>query len=123
MTTVHPADTAVAAAIAPTVLSHSARQRIFLYLGFLVALLAFGSPHGGLIEIPISFFLKNRLHLTAQELADFRLVLPSRSICLSSSNYPRHLESLRHERPGIYAVVRRHHRRHYAYFAFIPVTL
>jgi hypothetical protein len=74
MTTVHPADTAVAAAVAPTVLSHSARQRIFLYLGFLVALLAFGSPHGGLIEIPISFFLKNRLHLTAQELADFRLV-------------------------------------------------
>jgi len=29
---------------------------------------------GGLIDIPISFFLKNRLHLTAHEVADFRLV-------------------------------------------------
>jgi hypothetical protein len=40
----------------------------------LIALLAFGSPFGGLIDIPISFFLKNRLHLTAHEVADFRLV-------------------------------------------------
>jgi len=29
---------------------------------------------GGLIDIPISFFLKNRLHLTAHDVADFRLV-------------------------------------------------
>jgi MFS family permease len=36
-------------------------------------LLAFGSPSGGLIDIPISFFLKNRLHLTAHEVANFRL--------------------------------------------------
>jgi Na+/melibiose symporter-like transporter len=40
----------------------------------LVFLLAFGDPAGGLINIPISFFLKNKLNLTAQELADFRLV-------------------------------------------------
>ena len=37
-------------------------------------LLAFGSPNGGLIDIPISFFLKNRLHLQAHEVAEFRLV-------------------------------------------------
>ena len=37
-------------------------------------LLAFGAPSGGLIDIPISFFLKNKLHLKAHELADFRLV-------------------------------------------------
>ena len=46
----------------------------FLYLGILIVLLAFGGPSGGLIDIPISFFLKNRLHLTAHEVATFRLV-------------------------------------------------
>ena len=50
------------------------RQTIFLYLGILIILLAFGSPAGGLIDIPISFFLKNRLHLTAHEVANFRVV-------------------------------------------------
>src|SRR3977135_310066 len=61
-------------AIVPVILSPSVRQRIFLYLGFLIILLAFGSPSGGLIDIPISFFLKNKLHLEAHELAIFRLV-------------------------------------------------
>src|ERR1700674_5015506 len=76
MTTDRPAATVAVVGIAPTILSlsHSVRQRIFLYLGVLIVLLAFGSPHGGLIDIPISFFLKNKLHLTAHELADFRLV-------------------------------------------------
>jgi len=50
------------------------RRRIFLYLGVLIVLLAFGGPSGGLIDIPISFFLKNRLHLEAHEVAHFRLV-------------------------------------------------
>ena len=50
------------------------RQRIFLYLGVLIVLLAFGAPGGGLIDIPISFFLKNKLHLKAHEVAEFRLV-------------------------------------------------
>ena len=62
------------AAIAPTTLSYSVRQRIFLYLGILIILLAFGSPNGGLMDIPISFFLKNKLHLKANEVAVFRLV-------------------------------------------------
>src|SRR5438552_14306181 len=66
--------TTTTVAIAPTILSQAVRQRIFLYLGVLIVLLAFGSPHGGLIDIPISFFLKNKLHLEAHELADFRLV-------------------------------------------------
>ncbi len=55
-------------------LSPSVRHGIFLYLGILIILLAFGGPSGGLIDIPISFFLKNRLHLTAHEVAAFRLV-------------------------------------------------
>ena len=59
---------------APVSLSYPVRQRIFLYLGVLIVLLAFGSPCGGLIDIPITFFLKNKLHLQAHELAEFRLV-------------------------------------------------
>jgi hypothetical protein len=60
--------------VADAALSHPVRRKIFLYLGALIVLLAFGSPHGGVIDIPISFFLKNKLHLAAHELADFRLV-------------------------------------------------
>lgn len=49
-------------------------MRIFLYLGILIVLLAFGSPAGGFIDIPITFLLKNKLHLAAHDLAVFRLV-------------------------------------------------
>ena len=70
MTIDHSTATAVAAAD----LSPSERHGIFLYLGILIILLAFGGPAGGLIDIPISFFLKNRLHLTAHEVATFRLM-------------------------------------------------
>ena len=63
-----------AAAVDSVDLSPSERQSIFLYLGILIVLLAFGAPSGGLVDIPISFFLKNRLHLTAHEVANFRLV-------------------------------------------------
>jgi MFS family permease len=66
--------TAAAAAASAADLSPSERHGIFLYLGILIILLAFGGPSGGLIDIPISFFLKNRLHLTAHEVATFRLV-------------------------------------------------
>ena len=58
----------------PTGLPSSARRTIFLYLGVLIVLLAFGSPSGGLIDIPISFLLKNKLHLEAHEVAGFRLM-------------------------------------------------
>ena len=54
---------AAAVAPAPEDLLPSVRRSIFLYLGILIVLLAFGGPSGGLIDIPISFFLKNRLHL------------------------------------------------------------
>jgi len=63
-----------AAAVAAADLSTSARNSIFLYLGILIMLVALGGPSGGLIDIPISFFLKNRLHLTAHQVASFRLV-------------------------------------------------
>ena len=74
MTTDRSADTVAAIAGVPAALPHSVRQRIFLYLGVLIIVLAFGAPSGGLIDIPISFFLKNKLHLEAHEVAVFRLV-------------------------------------------------
>jgi hypothetical protein len=58
----------------PTNLPGSTRYRIFAYLGVLIVLLGFGAPNGGLIDVPISFFLKNRLHLPAHEVAIFRLM-------------------------------------------------
>jgi hypothetical protein len=74
MTIDRPSATVVAVAVAPANLSPLVRRRIFLYLGILIVLLAFGGPSGGLIDIPISFFLKNRLQLKAHEVASFRLV-------------------------------------------------
>src|SRR5579872_99296 len=59
---------------APERLPASVRRHIFFYLGILTVLLAFGGPSGGLIDIPVSFFLKNRLHLEAHEVAHFRLI-------------------------------------------------
>ena len=50
------------------------RWRIFAYLGVLTMLLAFGAPFGGLFDIPLSFLLKNKLHLSAAEVAEFRLL-------------------------------------------------
>lgn len=60
--------------IPPTHLSPPARHKIFLYLGILIVLLAFGAPSGGLFDIPISFLLKNKLHLQAHQVAAFRLI-------------------------------------------------
>ena len=59
---------------APSVLSAAVRTRILLYLGVLLLLLGFGSPGGGLIGLPISFLLKNKLELKAHELAIFSLI-------------------------------------------------
>jgi Na+/melibiose symporter-like transporter len=74
MTTDQPVATAEAVTLAPSVLPPGVRERIFLYLGVLIVLLALGSPTGGLFDIPISFFLKNKLNLEAHETAVFRLV-------------------------------------------------
>ena len=63
-----------AAAVAASPLPYSVRCKVFLYLGLLIVLLGFGSPNGGLIDIPITFLLKNKLHLEAHELAQFRLI-------------------------------------------------
>jgi hypothetical protein len=73
MTSDTPAASLTSNAARSAPLEGSARRNILLYLGVLTALMGFGAPHGGLIYIPISFILKNKLHLSAHEVADFRL--------------------------------------------------
>lgn len=51
----------------------SGKLTIQLYLAILIALLALGAPYGGLIGVPISFILKNRLHLEPDQLSNFKL--------------------------------------------------
>ena len=57
----------------PTPLSLGERSRLLLYAGFLMLLVNFASPNGGLIAIPVNFFLKNRLHLSAEQVATFNI--------------------------------------------------
>ena len=56
-----------------SLISDADRWKIFLFGGGLLLLINFSSPAGGLIDIPVSFFLKNRLHLQSNELAVFKL--------------------------------------------------
>ncbi|MEA2833163.1 MAG: hypothetical protein QOG66_1365 [Methylobacteriaceae bacterium] len=58
----------------PTPLRPAERWRAFAYLGGLIVLISLGDPNGGLMDIPVSFLLKNKLHLEASEVARFRLV-------------------------------------------------
>src|SRR5208283_4716476 len=60
--------------VAPTDLPLSARWRIFAYLAFLIMILGLGDPNEGLLNLPVSFLLKNKLQLQAHEMANFRLV-------------------------------------------------
>ena len=59
-------------ALAP-LLSGVRTRQAFLFGGFLLVLINFASPAGGVIDIPVTFFLKNRMHLSANELAVFKL--------------------------------------------------
>jgi hypothetical protein len=58
-------------AVKGTSLPSPVRNRILIYLGVLLLLMSSG---GGLISIPLSFFLKNKLHLTAHAAANFHLI-------------------------------------------------
>ena len=64
----------VKTAVAPKALAEPVRRRIIVYLGVLIVLLTFGAPGGGLMDIPISFVLKNKLDLSASAVATFRLI-------------------------------------------------
>jgi hypothetical protein len=58
----------------PADLPVSDRSRILIYLGVLVFIIAFGAPGGGLIGVPVFFFMKNKLHMSASQISLFNLV-------------------------------------------------
>src|SRR5689334_14080890 len=49
------------------------RYGLLAYAGVIMLLAVMSTPYGGVISIPLLFFLKNRLHLSAHELALFNL--------------------------------------------------
>jgi hypothetical protein len=51
------------------------RLRLLYFSGLLLLLINLAAPSGGLIGLPVLFFLKNRLHLSAQAFAQFNLWL------------------------------------------------
>jgi hypothetical protein len=61
------------AAAASELLPAPRRLRLLGYAGMIMLLASFASPTGGLIGIPVAFFLKNKLHLRAHEMAVFNL--------------------------------------------------
>lgn len=67
-------DIAFGAAARSSPLTATVRWRMLGYIGLLLILLSFGSPSGGLIGLPITFFLKNKLHLKAHDVANFGLI-------------------------------------------------
>jgi BT1 family protein len=51
------------------------RLRLLIYAGIPILLINFAAPYQGLIGLPITFFLKNRLHLSANQTAQFNLIV------------------------------------------------
>jgi len=74
MTTITAEAATVLPTEAPTDLPGATRNRILTYLGVLVLLVAFGAPFGGLIQVPVSYFLKNKLHFGAIQVSEFLLI-------------------------------------------------
>jgi hypothetical protein len=61
---------------APTAkLAPAARRQIFTYIALLMMLMAFCDPNSGLMDIPISFILKNTMRFDASQVSQFRLVV------------------------------------------------
>ena len=54
-------------------LSGRRRTEAFAFGGLLLMLMNFSGPGSGMLDLPVSFFLKNRMHLQANELAVFKL--------------------------------------------------
>jgi MFS family permease len=50
------------------------RLRLIVYGGVLLTLVQFAVPYEGLIGLPVLFFLKNKLHLSAHGVAQFNLI-------------------------------------------------
>jgi hypothetical protein len=56
-------------------ISSGSRRQIVAYIGILMMLMAFCDPNSGLMDIPVSFLLKNIIHLNALQVSQFRLVV------------------------------------------------
>jgi hypothetical protein len=54
-------------------LSDKKRLQAFAFGGLVLVLMNFSGPTGGMIDIPVTFFLKNRMHLQSNQLAVFKL--------------------------------------------------
>lgn len=50
------------------------RLQVMAYGGLILLLLQFAAPYEGLIGLPITFFLKNKLHLSANAVAQFNVI-------------------------------------------------
>jgi predicted MFS family arabinose efflux permease len=72
--TIQIADAETLAAPQSTDLPGATRNRILIYLGVLTLMVSFGAPFGGLISLPVTYFLKNRLHFSAVQVAEFLLI-------------------------------------------------
>ncbi|HUZ13733.1 MAG TPA: MFS transporter [Caulobacteraceae bacterium] len=104
-------------------LQNSVRARILLYLGVLIVLLGFGGPHLALIDVPISFFLKNKLHLTATQVAGFRLASAIPLYLSFAFGFTRDTwNPLRMRDRGFLVLFGAGCAAVYAIFAFVPVT-
>ncbi|WP_309604480.1 MFS transporter [Phenylobacterium sp.] len=51
------------------------RLRLLAYAGVPILIINFAAPYVGILNLPIVFFLKNRLHLSAHETAQFNLIV------------------------------------------------
>ena len=65
---------AIALSAAPATVSGRERWSLLIYGGLLLTLVQFSVPYEGLVGLPITFFLKNKLHLDASALAQFNLI-------------------------------------------------
>ena len=66
-------ETVAAQAATAALVPDKRRLGLFLAGGLMMLLINVGDPAVGLINVPVSFFLKNRLHLAADQLAIFRI--------------------------------------------------
>lgn len=110
-------------AVTPAPLPGATRNRILAYVGFLLLVLYCGSPAGGLIDLPISFLLKNKLHLKSHEVATFRLFASIPLYLSFAFGFARDRWNLfgRKDR-GLLVVFSAVCAAAYAYFAFAPGT-
>jgi hypothetical protein len=108
----------------PADLPVSDRTRILMYLGVLVFIIAFGAPGGGLVGVPIFFFLKNKLHMGPTQISLYGLVAAIPAYLAFVPGFARDLWNPFGLRDrgymmlfgGLCAIG-------FVFFAFIPVTL